>query len=140
MPDLGVIPIDASHGDPVQEILRLTGGRGVDVALELIGLPLTMRQAVLSVGVQGRAALAGITRDPIEIYPYQELINKEREVIGVSDHLARELPTLIEFVREGKLDLSSAVTRVIGLDAMLVNQALDQLERFGDEVRTVIVP
>ena len=140
MQHFGVIPIDASRGDPVQEILRLTGGRGVDVALELIGLPLTMRQAVLSIGVQGRAALAGITQDPIEIYSYQELINKEREVIGVSDHLAQELPTLIEFVRQGKLDLSSAVTRVIGLDAVLVNQALDQLERFGDEVRTVIVP
>jgi 2-desacetyl-2-hydroxyethyl bacteriochlorophyllide A dehydrogenase len=136
----GVVPVDASCADPVREILRLTGGRGVDVALELIGLPLTMRQAVLSLAVQGRAALAGITEKPIEIYPYQEVLNKEAEIIGVSDHLAQELPTLIEFVRQGQLDLSSAITRVIGLDAPSVNQALDQLERFGDEVRSVIVP
>jgi len=140
MQKFGVKPIDASRVDPVREILRLTGGRGVDVALELIGLPLTMRQAVLSLAVQGRAALAGITEKPIEIYPYQEILNKEAEIIGVSDHLAQELPTLIEFVRQGKLNLSSAITRVIGLDAGAVNQALDQLEQFGDEVRTVIVP
>ena len=44
----GAIPVNASQVDPVAEIIRLTGGRGVDVALELIGLPLTMRQAVQS--------------------------------------------------------------------------------------------
>jgi 2-desacetyl-2-hydroxyethyl bacteriochlorophyllide A dehydrogenase len=136
----GVVPVDASSVDPVREILRMTGGRGVDVALELIGLPLTMRQAVLSLAVQGRAALAGITEKPIEIYPYKEVLNKEAEIIGVSDHLALELPTLIEFVRQGQLDLSSAITQVIGLDAASVNHALDQLEQFGDAVRSVIVP
>ena len=136
----GVIPIDASKADPVREIFNQTDGRGVDVALELIGLPVTMRQVVLSLAVQGRAALAGITEQPFEIYPYQEVLNKEAEIIGVSDHLAQELPTLIEFVRQGKLNLSSAITGVIGLDALAVNQVLDRLERFGDEVRIVIVP
>jgi hypothetical protein len=35
----------------------------------------------------------------MSIHPYTELINKEAEIIGVSDHLATELPALIEFVR-----------------------------------------
>ncbi|HWY78021.1 MAG TPA: zinc-binding dehydrogenase [Verrucomicrobiae bacterium] len=137
---LGITPVDAGQGDPVEQIRQLTQGHGVDVALELIGLPLTMRQAVLSLGVQGRAALAGITEKSIELYPYQEILNKEAEVIGVSDHLARELPALIEFARQGKLDLSSAITRVIPLDAAEVNGVLDELERFGDAVRVVITP
>jgi propanol-preferring alcohol dehydrogenase len=136
----GVLPIDASLADPVLEILTLTQGRGVDVALELIGLPLTMRQAVLCLAVQGRAALAGITEKPIEIYPYQEVLNKEAEIIGVSDHVAEELPTLIDFVRRGKLDLFSAITRVVPLDAAEVNKTLDELEKFADAVRVVIVP
>lgn len=137
---LGVLPINGSQMDPVGEILKLTNRRGVDVALELIGLPLTMRQAVLSLAIQGRAALAGITEKPLEIHPYQELLNKEAEIIGVSDHLAQELPLLIEFVRQAKLDLSSAITRVIGLEVAQVNATLDQLETFGDDVRVVIVP
>lgn len=137
---LGVVPVNASQGDPVEQIRQLTHGRGVDVALELIGLPLTMRQAVLSLAVQGRAALAGITEKPIELNPYQEILNKEAEIIGVSDHLMRELPGLIEFARTKKLDLAPAITRVVGLEAEAVNQVLDELERFGDEVRVVIVP
>jgi propanol-preferring alcohol dehydrogenase len=136
--NLGVTPIDASQLDAVREINRLTGGRGVDVALELIGLPATMRQAVLCLGVQGRAALAGITEQSVQIYPYQELLNREAEVIGVSDHLAQELPGLISMARDGRLNLSSALTRTISLDGGAVNNALDELERFGDSVRTVI--
>ena len=33
----GACPVDASRTDPVEEIRRRTGGRGVDVALEVIG-------------------------------------------------------------------------------------------------------
>jgi len=123
----GIVPIDASQVDAVHEVLRLTQGRGVDVALELIGLPGTIRQSILSLAPQGRAALAGITESPIEIYPYQELLNKEAEIIGVSDHLAEELPALIDYVRRGTLDLSSAVTRRIPFDVDAVNGALDEL-------------
>src|SRR5262249_28178658 len=44
----GAIPVNARLGDPVAEIRRLTHAKGVDVALELIGLPQTMKQAVQS--------------------------------------------------------------------------------------------
>ena len=66
------------------------------------------------------------------------MLNKEAEVIGVSDHLAQELPELIELARGGRLDLGAVLTRTIALDAQAVNDALDELERFGDGVRTVI--
>jgi propanol-preferring alcohol dehydrogenase len=134
----GAIPINAAKVDAVAEIRRFTANRGVDVALELIGLPSTMRQAVLSLAALGRAGLVGITDRAIEFYPYQEILNKEAEIIGVSDHLASELPALIEFARIGKLDLSSAISRVIDRDETAINNALDNLGRFGDEVRTVI--
>jgi len=136
----GAIPLNAKECDPVEEIGRLTGGRGVAVSLELIGLPVTMQQAVRCLAIQGRAALAGITERAFEVSPYSELINKEAEVIGVSDHLAHELPELLELVREKSLDLTSLVTRRLPLQAETVNAALDQLEQFGGEIRTVIEP
>jgi 2-desacetyl-2-hydroxyethyl bacteriochlorophyllide A dehydrogenase len=136
----GVIAVDATAVDPVEEIRKLTGGRGVDVALELIGLPVTMRQSLRVLANGGRAALAGITNQSFEVYPYQELLNKEAELIGVSDHLGRELPDLIEYARLGRLNLTSAVTRSVPLEAAVVNQVLDSLESFGDEVRVVITP
>jgi propanol-preferring alcohol dehydrogenase len=136
----GAVPVNAADCEPVTEIGRLTGGRGVDVALELIGLPLTMRQAVQSLAIQGRAALAGITDKTFEVAPYFEVLNKEAEIIGVSDHLAQELPQLIEWARRGALDLSKVITRTLPLDAKAVNDALDGLEQFGEEGRMVITP
>jgi 2-desacetyl-2-hydroxyethyl bacteriochlorophyllide A dehydrogenase len=136
--ELGAVPINAAEREPVAEILRLTGGRGVDVALELIGLPVTMRQAVQCLAIQGRAALAGITEKTFELAPYMEVLNKEAEIIGVSDHLAQELPQLLEWARTPALDLSGVITRTLPLDARVVNEALDGLERFGEHGRMVI--
>lgn len=136
----GAQGINAREVDPVREIMRITAGRGVDVALELIGLPVTMRQAVAALAAHGRAALAGISGLPFEIESYRELIGKEASVTGVSDHLASEIPELIELAASGKLRLDPLVTKSVPLEAGAVNAVLDDLERFSSPVRTVIEP
>ncbi len=137
---MGAVPVQAADVDPVDEIRRLTGGKGVDVAIELIGLPVTMEQAFRSLAIQGRLAIAGITEHTFEIAPYRDLINREAEIIGVSDHLAQEIPQLIEWVRRGALDLSRVITRTVPLEAGAVNRVLDNLDTFSEDVRVVIVP
>src|SRR5213596_255318 len=137
---MGAIAIDARSADPVEQIKEATAGTGVDVALELIGSAKTMRQAVLCLGPLGRAALVGLTAETMSILPYTELINKEAEIIGVSDHLTTELPALIEFARSGKLRFPPETLRVVNLDAAQINAALDALQDSIDHVRTVIVP
>jgi propanol-preferring alcohol dehydrogenase len=136
----GAVPVNAAATDPVTEIRRLTGGRGVDVALEVIGLPKVMRQAIQSLAFLGRAVLVGIADRLLEVDSYRELVGREAEVIGCSDHLLQEFPLLIELARRGKLDLSGVVTRTVPLEASAINATLDQLERFDSDVRTVIVP
>jgi len=135
---MGAIAIDAKAADPVEQIKGATAGRGVDVAVELIGSAKTMRQAVLCLGALGRAALVGLTAESMSIFPYMELISKEAEIIGVSDHLASELPALIEFAHNGKLRFPPETLRVVDLDAAQINAALDALEDSIDHVRTVI--
>lgn len=136
----GATPINALYTDPVATIRELTNGRGADVALELIGLPLTMQQAVQVLAIMGRAGIAGLSVRAFPVAPYTELINKEAEIIGVSDHLAQEIPLLLEFVEKGELDLTGVVSRAIPLDATAINSVLDRLEMFSDEVRVVIDP
>jgi len=136
----GAIPVNALETNPVTSIQELTHGAGIDVSLELIGLPLTMQQAVRSLAIKGRAALVGITDKSFPVAPYQEVINKEAEIVGVSDHLATELPELLDYARRGLLDLSNAVTRTVPLKADLINDTLNGLEKCGDEVRTVVSP
>ena len=137
---MGAVPIDAKASDPVEQIRNATGGEGVDVSLELIGSAKTMRQAVQCLGVLGHAALVGLTAEAMSIFPYTELINKEVEIIGVSDHLATELPTVIEFARKGKLHFPPEALHVANLDAGQINASLDELKDSIDHVRTVIVP
>jgi len=66
------------------------------------------------------------------------LLNKEAEIVGVSDHLASEIPVLLELAATEKLELGYGVIRTVPLEAQAVNDTLDRLERFGVDVRVVI--
>lgn len=137
--EMGAIPINAKKNDPVKKIMELTVGEGVDVALELIGLSVTMDQGVRSLARFGRLGLVGITTNVFEISSY-EAICREKEIIGVSDHLLSELPFLLDLVEQGKLDLSKVVTRTVPLEAEAINEVYHQLKEFKAEFRTVIKP
>jgi 2-desacetyl-2-hydroxyethyl bacteriochlorophyllide A dehydrogenase len=136
----GGVAIDATAGDPVHQIREATGGKGVDVSIELVGSAITMGQAVRCLGVLGRAALVGLTAESMSVLPYTELINKEVEIFGVSDHLAAELPSLMEFAGSGKLCFPQGTLRFVDLDAGQINAALDAVANSTDHIRTVIVP
>jgi len=134
------IPIDASRVNAIEEIRKLTKGKGVDVSLEMIGLRRTMEQAIDSVGNLGRAVMVGLNQQPIEINTYMQVLGKEAEIIGSNDHLLDELPSLVDMARRKILDTSRVVSQVIPLDADKINQRLDDLENFTSDVRVVIVP
>ena len=134
------IPIDASRVDAVEEIRRLTKGRGANLAIEMIGLRKTMEQAIDSVGNLGRAVMVGLNQQPISINTYLQVLGKEAEIIGSNDHLLQELPTLVDLARRKVLDTSRVVSQVIPLEADRINQRLDALESFTSDVRAVIVP
>ncbi len=136
---MGAIPINAKENDPVEKIMELTNGVGVDVALELVGLPLTLDQGTRSLSRFGRLGLVGITREPFKVDSY-EAICKEKEIIGCSDHLLSELPMLLDFAEQGKLDLSHLVTKVVPLEANAINEVHHQLKDFKADFRTVIKP
>ena len=137
--EYGAIPVDASRSDAMTEIRKSTQGKGVDVALEMIGLPITMKQTIESLGVLGRAVIVGLSHAPLEVHPYHTLIGYEAEVIGSNDHLLQELPLLIDMARRKVLDTSRVVSQRIPLEADKINQRLDDLENYTEDVRAVIV-
>lgn len=134
----GAIAIDPANGAPERQLRDATQGRGVDVALEFAGLPVTQQQAVAVLAVHGRVALAGISRAPFAVDSYAHVINREACIVGVSDHLRSELVTLMEFTRRGVLDLKSVIADRLGLDAAAINDRLDALSAFHGRSRSVI--
>lgn len=137
--DLGAEAIDGLN-QPAEAIRELTSGRGVDTAVELIGKKETFELAVQVLSPKGRAALAGISTDRISVQPYPDLINREAEVIGVSDHLLSELEVILGWAAQGKLDLTPFVSRSVPLEAGSINTALDDLESGTSTIRSIIVP
>jgi len=138
--EYGAIPVNASRVDVIEEIRKSTHGKGVNLALELIGLPKTMEQAIESLGVMGRAVIVGLADQPISIDTYTQVLGKEAEIIGSNDHLMQELPLLIDLARRKILDTSRVVSQIIPLDADKINKRLDDLENYTSDVRVVIVP
>jgi 2-desacetyl-2-hydroxyethyl bacteriochlorophyllide A dehydrogenase len=136
----GAIPVNTSPDDPVKAIREITRGKGVDVALDLVGIPATMDGAVKCLAPLGRAVIVGLADKPLMLDTYRDLLGKEAEIIGSNDHLLQELPVVVELARRGSLDLSQVVSRTAPLDAGVINQALDALDAYEGEVRTVIVP
>ena len=136
--EYSAIPIDASRVDAVEEICKLTRSKGVNVSLEMIGLRKTMEQAIECVGNLGRAEMVGLNPQPIEINTYRQILGKEAEIIGSNDHLLSELPTLVDMAQRKILDTSRVVSQTIPLDADKINQRLDDLENFTNDVRVVI--
>jgi D-arabinose 1-dehydrogenase-like Zn-dependent alcohol dehydrogenase len=134
---LGAVAIDASATEPV-EAIRARGG--ADLALELVGLPQTTQQAVRCLRRRGRAGLVGLAQAPAVIHPYFDVIANEIDILGVMDHLLQDARDVIGYLHRGELDLSRVVTDEVPLTAAAVNAALDNVEAFGDGVRTVVVP
>jgi propanol-preferring alcohol dehydrogenase len=136
----GAIPVNAATNDAMAMIREITRGRGVDVALEMAGLALTAGQALRSLGKLGRMVLVGLCDQPFVVRAYSDMLGNEAEIIGCSDHLHSELPIVLEFARQGRIDLSRVVARQIPLLAAEINETLRSLQQHNGEVRTVIVP
>jgi propanol-preferring alcohol dehydrogenase len=137
---LGATPVDVRSGDPVAGLMAATGDEGVDVALDFVGLPGVMRQAIRSLAPLGRAVLVGLSDQKLVLDPYREILGREAELIGSNDHTLAELSELIGYVEQGLLDLSVAVTGTVPLEADAINAVLDALGENRAGVRTVIVP
>ena len=137
--EMGAIPINAGKINPVEKIMELTNDEGVNVALELIGLPLTMDQGVRSLARFGRLGLVGISGDNFDVNSYKAIC-REKEIIGVSDHLLSEIPLLLDLAEQGKLDLNKVVSKTVPLEANAINEIHHQLKEFKADFRTVITP
>jgi propanol-preferring alcohol dehydrogenase len=134
---LGATPIDG-RTDPLKQILAATGG--VDVALELVGSAPLMRLAVAMLAPSGRAVAVGITDAEFGLDPYRDLIKRETDLLGTADHLSTEIDEVLGFAASGQIDVDRVITGTVGLDGPAVNAAMDNLERFGAGIRTVIRP
>ncbi|MDF3310568.1 NAD(P)-dependent alcohol dehydrogenase [Rhodococcus sp. T2V] len=103
---LGASHVVNARDDVVESLRDLTGGRGVDVALEASGAAGVLTQAIKTLAPMGRcAAVGGGGRDGEASFNTLQAIVRGIQIIGVNqgDALPREsIPMLIELHRRGR--------------------------------------
>jgi S-(hydroxymethyl)mycothiol dehydrogenase len=132
--------VNSTVQDPVERIRELTGGFGVDVAIEAVGLPVTYQQAFFSRDLAGTVVLVGVPNPTATVeLPLIEVFGRGGSLKSswYGDCLpSRDFPMLIELYLQGRLNLDAFVSETIDLDS--VEEAFHKMER-GEVLRSVVV-
>jgi S-(hydroxymethyl)mycothiol dehydrogenase len=132
--------INSSETDPVETIRDLTGGFGVDVAIEAVGRPETYEQAFYARDLAGTVVLVGVPNPTMTLeLPMIEVFGRGGALKSswYGDCLpTRDFPMLIDLYLQGRLDLDAFVSETIPLDG--VEAAFDKMHR-GEVLRSVVL-
>ena len=131
--------VNSTQEDAVEKIRELTGGNGVDVAIEAIGLPEVYRQCFEARDLAGTVVLVGVPRPDMELtLPFLDVFGRGGALKSswYGDCLpSRDFPMLIDLYQQGRLDLDGFVSEIIGLGD--VEEAFHKMER-GEVLRSVV--
>ena len=119
MPGYGATAVvnSVTH-DAREEVLRLTGGTGVDVAFEALGIPATWKTALDVLADGGRMVPiglgAGVQTAEVEI---NRTVRRSQSIIGsYGARTRRDLPEVVRMAAAGVIDYRHIVSRRYGLD------------------------
>jgi len=127
------ITLNFNQVDVVEEILRLTGGRGVDAAIEALGLQSTFESAL-------RVLKPGGTLSSLGVYSKDLVIPLAAFHAGLGDHKIvtslcpggkERMRRLINVVASGRVDFGALVTHQYALDDIVAAYDLFAHQRDG---------
>lgn len=127
------VVVDPEHEDVVREIRRLTGGRGVDVAIEALGLQETFEDAL-------RVLRPGGTLSSLGVYSENLRVPVDAFAAGIGDHKIvttlcpggkERMRRLMELVQHKRIDLTPLLTHSFPLDRIMEAYDLFRSRRDG---------
>lgn len=130
--------LDPTAPDFDEQLVRLSGRGGIDVALEVSGVTAAQSQALRALRPNGRMVLIGVNSDPLsfDTWAFMNATQSIRGHYGAQPHHTVELVRLFEL---GRLDISESITEVMPLDRVL--EAIEHLDKkVGDPIRIVLTP
>ena len=106
--------LKADEVDVPAEVKKLTGGRGADVALEVVGATVTIETAIESVRKGGSITLVGNLAPRVEV-PLQAIVTRELSVFGTCASKG-EYPACIDLIASGAIKVEPLITATATLD------------------------
>jgi S-(hydroxymethyl)mycothiol dehydrogenase len=132
--------VNSREVDAVERIRELTGGHGVDVAIEAVGNPKVYEQAFYARDLAGTVVLVGVpTPDMTLSLPLLDVFGRGGALKSswYGDCLpSRDFPMLIDLYRQGRFPLDAFVSETIALDE--VEAAFEKMHQ-GSVLRSVVV-
>jgi L-iditol 2-dehydrogenase len=135
--DMGFEALDSTQGDPVATVRQMTGGLGVDRAIEAAGVPITLRWALAMLRKGGRCAAVGIPSVGVEV-DLRTLVLDELELLG-SRASAGEMRRVLPHVADGRMRLREVTTHEFAL--VDFGQALATFrDRSSGAIKIILTP
>lgn len=106
--------INAQSADVPAVVKELTGGKGADVGLEVVGATKTIQTTIDSVKRGGAITLVGNLAPKIEL-PLQAVVTRELSIYG-SCASNGEYPECIEYLRRGDIKVQPLITATARLE------------------------
>lgn len=133
------VALDPTTDDVVGRIREVTGGRMLDVAVDLVGANAVLAQAVESLARFGRCVMVGLSLDPVQLGPGLFFGLQGQSLLGHLGYKKKHLDELVDLVRHGRLDVSGSISDVMPLED--VARGVERLTaKEGDPVRLVVQP
>jgi alcohol dehydrogenase len=121
--------VNASHGDPTEAVMRLTDGRGVDTAIEAVGVPASFITCENIVAPGGTIANVGVHGVKVDLH----LERLWAQNITITTRLVDTVttPMLLKTVQSRKIDPRKLITHHFKLEKIV-----DAYDTFGHAAET----
>jgi len=129
--------INATSCDPVEQVIAMTGG-GAQYAFEALGIKPTAEQAFAMLRPGGTATILGMFKPGMKLELEASFFIKDRKIQGSSmgsNRFRVDIPNLLNFYQQGRLDLDRLISNRIRLDD--INEGFKSLSE-GTPVRQLI--
>ena len=133
------VTIDYTKTDPLTEIMRLTKGRGVDVAIEALGTQATFEQCLRALKPGGTLSSLGVYSDKLSmpLDAFAGGLGDHRIVTTLCPGGKERMRRLMNVVASGRVKLESMVTHRFKLDE--IEQAYELFANQRDGVLKVAI-
>ena len=121
--------VNSSDGKAVAAVMKITGNRGVDTAIEAVGIPVTFELCAQIVAAGGTIANIGVHGAKVDLH----LENLWDRNISITTRLVDTVstPMLLNTLRSHKIDPKLLITH-----RFKFGQIIDAYETFGNAART----
>lgn len=128
--------INPAEQDVVAEVLKLTDGRGADIAFEATSVQVVFDTLIKAIKPQGVIVVVSIWGHAASL-DVQQVVLKEIDVRGTIAYVNSH-PATIKLVQDGKVDLKPFITKKISLDN-LIDEGFDTLIHHNETAVKILV-